>query len=95
MYCFRIHRPRDSLFTWSSKFTDFSGFVNWGFLLLSIGGVRLLLENFLKYGIRIDPYQWFLLFSGSTEGGHNYPALIVFACKSFLIIMEVMNHILS
>jgi len=43
-----IHRPRDSLFSWSSGFTNFTGLVNWGFLLLCIGGLRLGLENLLK-----------------------------------------------
>uniref|UniRef100_T1GMN3 Nuclear speckle splicing regulatory protein 1 N-terminal domain-containing protein n=1 Tax=Megaselia scalaris TaxID=36166 RepID=T1GMN3_MEGSC len=43
-----IHRPRDSLFSWSSGFDNFTGFVNWAFLLLSIGGLRLCLENLLK-----------------------------------------------
>lgn len=45
---YRCHRPRDSLFSWSSGFDNFTGFVNWGFLLLGIGGIRLLLENFIK-----------------------------------------------
>lgn len=47
LFC-RCHCPRDSLFSWSSGFDNFTGFVNWGFLLLGIGGIRLLLENFIK-----------------------------------------------
>lgn len=46
---FRCHKYQDSLFSWSSGFNDFSGFVNWGFVLLLMGGVRLLLENLLKW----------------------------------------------
>ncbi|XP_071633842.1 diacylglycerol O-acyltransferase 1 [Temnothorax longispinosus] len=72
------HRPRDSLFSWSSGFDNFTGFVNWGFLLLGIGGIRLLLENFIKYGIRVDPWQWFLFLSGKDEnGGEEYPSLLL------------------
>ncbi|XP_011693461.1 PREDICTED: diacylglycerol O-acyltransferase 1 [Wasmannia auropunctata] len=71
------HRPRDSLFSWSSGFDNFTGFVNWGFLLLGIGGVRLLLENFIKYGIRVDPWQWFLFLSGKNDGGEEYPSLLL------------------
>ncbi|XP_011872103.1 PREDICTED: diacylglycerol O-acyltransferase 1 [Vollenhovia emeryi] len=71
------HRPRDSLFSWSSGFDNFTGFVNWGFLLLGIGGVRLLLENFIKYGIRVDPWQWFLFLSGKDDGGEEYPSLLL------------------
>jgi hypothetical protein len=45
---YRCHKPRDSLFSWSSGFDNFTGLVNWGFLLLTMGGIRLLLENFIK-----------------------------------------------
>ncbi|XP_029174994.1 diacylglycerol O-acyltransferase 1 isoform X2 [Nylanderia fulva] len=71
------HRPRDSLFSWSSGFDNFTGFVNWGFLLLGIGGIRLLLENFIKYGIRVDPRQWFIFLSGKNDGGEEYPSLFL------------------
>lgn len=71
------HRPRDSLFSWSSGFDNFTGFVNWGFLLLGIGGIRLLLENFIKYGIRVDPRQWFIFLSGKSDGGEEYPSLVL------------------
>ncbi|EFN85565.1 Diacylglycerol O-acyltransferase 1 [Harpegnathos saltator] len=77
----RCHRPRDSLFSWSSGFDNFTGFVNWGFLLLSIGGIRLLLENFIKYGIRVDPRQWFLFLSGRSNGSEEYPSLLLIFCK--------------
>lgn len=76
----RCHQPRDSLFSWSSNFNNFAGLVNWGFLLLTIGGFRLLLENFIKYGIRIDPMQWFVVLMG-RDGGSGYPSLILLACK--------------
>lgn len=69
------HRPRDSLFSWSSGFSDFTGFVNWGFLLLSMGGARLLLENLIKYGIRIDPGQWINVLTGSRSGEVEHLAL--------------------
>lgn len=71
------HKPRDSLF-WSNEFTDFTGLVNWGFLMLSIGGVRLGLENFLKYGFRVNPIEWIILLTGYNEGQNNqYPSLIL------------------
>ncbi|KAK7873998.1 hypothetical protein R5R35_013410 [Gryllus longicercus] len=71
------HRPRDSLFSWSSGFTNFAGLVNWGFLLLSMGGIRLLLENFIKYGWRVDPEQWIIVFTGRQEGDGEYPSIIL------------------
>jgi len=42
-WLYRCHKPRDSLFSWSSGFNNFTGLVNWGFLLLTMGGIRLLL----------------------------------------------------
>ncbi|XP_032530138.2 diacylglycerol O-acyltransferase 1 isoform X2 [Danaus plexippus] len=73
-----IHKPRDSLFSWSSEFTNFTGLVNWGFLLLTIGGVRLCLENFLKYGIRVNPFEWIIVVTGYHEGqSHHYPSVIL------------------
>nr|CAD7457361.1 unnamed protein product [Timema tahoe] len=71
------HRPRDSLFSWSSGFDNFTGLVNWGFLLLTVGGVRLLLENLIKYGVRVDPQQWFIVLTGQHEGGSEHPSIIL------------------
>lgn len=70
------HRPRDSLFSWSSGFGNFTGLVNWGFLLLTMGGFRLVLENLIKYGIRVDPVQWFVVLTGKGEG-EGYPSMIL------------------
>ncbi|CAB3368912.1 Hypothetical predicted protein [Cloeon dipterum] len=71
------HRPRDSLFTWSSGFDNFTGFVNWAFLLLCMGGLRLFLENLLKYGSRVDPIEWFRFLSGAGQGSADHPSLIL------------------
>ncbi|XP_047544973.1 diacylglycerol O-acyltransferase 1 isoform X1 [Vanessa atalanta] len=72
------HKPRDSLFSWSSEFTNFTGLVNWGFLMLTIGGLRLCLENFLKYGIRVNPFEWIIVLTGHNEGySHQYPSVIL------------------
>lgn len=82
---FRIHKPRDSLFSWSSNFSDFSGLVNWGFLLLTMGGFRLLLENFIKYGFRVDPVQWLIVLTGKNEGDATYPSVVLVACKKLCL----------
>ncbi|CAK1549926.1 unnamed protein product [Leptosia nina] len=72
------HKPRDSLFSWSSKFTNFTGLVNWGFLMLTISGLRLCLENFLKYGIRVNPFEWVIVLTGYNEDyNHQYPSVIL------------------
>lgn len=81
------HRPRDSLFSWTSGFDNFTGFINWGFLLLGIGGFRLLLENFIKYGIRVDPRQWFLFLSGSTDGSTEYPSIVLILYSTVPVVL--------
>lgn len=84
------HRPRDSLFSWSSGFDNFTGLVNWGFLLLTMGGFRLVLENFIKYGIRVDPVQWFTVLTGRNEGeGHPSLLLIFYSVVPIVICLVV------
>ncbi|KAI8119959.1 Diacylglycerol O-acyltransferase 1 [Lucilia cuprina] len=84
------HRPRDSLFSWSSGFSNFTGLVNWGFLLLTIGGFRLCLENLLKYGIRINPLEWYFFLSGRNEGeGHASLFLISYSIIHLSICLMV------
>lgn len=71
------HKPMDSLFTWSSRFRDFTGLVNWAFLLLLMGGLRLLLENLLKYGIMVDPLQWLVIINGTPEFNLENPSIFL------------------
>lgn len=92
------HRPRDSLFSWSSGFQNFTGLINWAFLLLTMSGIRLCLENLLKqvecsskkkgtkhdnfffrYGVRVDPVQWFVVLTGRDEGA-GVPSIILLSC---------------
>ncbi|CAG9864497.1 unnamed protein product [Phyllotreta striolata] len=87
------HQPRDSLFSWNSGFDNFTGFINWAFLLLSIGGVRLLLENFLKYGIRIDPIQWLYILTGyDDQSGSEHPALILAIYSNVPVILCLLTE---
>ncbi|KAM7354166.1 diacylglycerol O-acyltransferase isoform 1-T2 [Cochliomyia hominivorax] len=84
------HRPRDSLFSWSSGFSNFTGLVNWGFLLLTIGGFRLCLENLLKYGIRINPIDWYFFLCGKNEGeGHASLFLILYSIVHLSICLMI------
>lgn len=41
-----------------------------------MGGIRLVLENFIKYGIRVDPVQWFAVLTGKNEG-EGYPSMLL------------------
>ncbi|KAL7039687.1 hypothetical protein ACKWTF_000066 [Chironomus riparius] len=82
-----IHNPQDSLFSWSSNFNDFSGLVNWGFLLLTMGGIRLLLENFIKYGFRVNPMEWLIVLTGRNEGDSSYPSVVLAMYVSVPIVL--------
>lgn len=86
-----IHIPRDSLFSWSSDFNDFTGLVNWGFLMLSIGGVRLGLENFLKYGFRVNPIEWIIVLTGYNEGENDhYPSAIMVVFSVVPVVLSLL-----
>lgn len=39
-----------------------------------------MLENLLKYGIRIDPLQWIIVITGRDEG-EGYPSIILVVCE--------------
>ena len=82
---FRVHKPRDSILSWGSDFDRYEGVINWGGLLLFLGGLRLSLENFNKYGIRVDPYEWLYALFGHVDifsEDQEYPTLFIILCKS-------------
>uniref|UniRef100_A0A0K0E102 O-acyltransferase n=1 Tax=Strongyloides stercoralis TaxID=6248 RepID=A0A0K0E102_STRER len=53
-----IHKPQDSLFSSSSGWTNYRGFLNLIILLLVISNGRVALENLMKYGILVTPIEW-------------------------------------
>ena len=88
IFLYSIHKPRDSILSWTSEFTNYEGIVNWAFLLLSIGGLRLFLENFNKYGIRVNPKAWFNALFGQLDpfnDNHEYPTSFLLLCKCFYV----------
>jgi len=70
-----IHQHRDSLLSMNSGFWEFDGAVNNCLLLLSIGGMRLFLENVIKYGLRVNPFEWvlYLMRESSSDGHYHTP----------------------
>jgi len=88
-----VHRPRDSLFSWSSGFQNYEGMMNWCFLLLAMGGLRLCLENLNKYGIRVNPAFWVSAMIGDTLNTDyiEFPAayLLVYTNVSILLTLLV------
>ncbi|XP_075249197.1 diacylglycerol O-acyltransferase 1-like [Convolutriloba macropyga] len=78
----KCHFAKPSPFTSSSGFKDYSGILNWGMVLLVLAGVRLALENFLKYGVLISPKQYLFLF---LENPWSWP----FTCTLILINIHI------
>ena len=63
----------------------FSGLVNWAFLLLCLGGIRLSLENFNKYGIRVNPKSWIDALFGQLDPfneNREYPTTFLILCMN-------------
>ena len=73
--------------------------MNWCFLLLAMGGLRLCLENLNKYGIRVNPAFWVSAMIGDTFNTDyiEFPAAYLLVCKyrqgNALIIKEGRNVI--
>ncbi|OWA50350.1 Diacylglycerol O-acyltransferase 1 [Hypsibius exemplaris] len=88
----RIHKPRDSLFSSSSGFKDYRGFLNLAVILLILSNTRLLLENIIKYGILVDPIQWLTVI---LKDPHRWPCLTVcMASNIFVVIALKMEQML-
>ncbi|XP_042231643.1 diacylglycerol O-acyltransferase 1-like isoform X2 [Homarus americanus] len=91
-----IHKPRDSLFSWSSGFDRYEGFVNWGALILMLGGTRLFLENVIKYGVRINPLSWLLWMKHEHETDYYYHTTVFLVAANLHIwFAYYLEHLLS
>ncbi|XP_076055832.1 diacylglycerol O-acyltransferase isoform X2 [Oratosquilla oratoria] len=91
-----IHKPRDSLLSWSSGFDKYEGIINWGALILVIGGLRLFLENVIKYGIRINPFHWFLwLTEGNESGSHMQTPIFLIASNVHIIFAFYLETLMA
>lgn len=64
--------------------------------MLTMSGFRLLLENLLKYGIRVDPIQWFIVLTGRDEGA-GVPSIILLLCMYIKILnrMKRIRHFVT
>ncbi|XP_047485771.1 diacylglycerol O-acyltransferase 1-like isoform X1 [Penaeus chinensis] len=91
-----IHSPRDSLFSWSSGFDKYEGFVNWGGLILMLGGLRLFLENVIKYGVRINPLSWLgWLASEQVNDSYFHTPLFLLATNIHILFAFFLEHLLA
>jgi len=86
-----IHSPRDSLLSWSSGFQNFEGMINWAFLLLAMGGIRLFLENINKYGVRVNLTAWMsVLWFHLTGDWSLFPSLYLMFYTNVPILLSLL-----
>jgi len=84
----QCHVVRTSLFSSTSGFDDYRGFLNLSLILLVISNARTFLENLLNYGILVNPLQWI---DAVLQNPHSWPNLLliigsnVFTFTSFQI----------
>jgi diacylglycerol O-acyltransferase-1 len=57
-----VHIAQDSLLSSSSGYTNYGGYLNLAILMLVLACSRVALENIIKYGILIEPFQWMNVF---------------------------------
>ena len=64
--------------------------MNWAFLILFLGGVRLCLENLNKYGIRVNPKMWMeAVFGNTSDPDGEMPTLNLIMCEIFIFFDEI------
>lgn len=86
-----IHEQRDSLFSSSSGYTNYRGFLNLCILLLVVSNARLAVENILKYGILADPF-WFI--SVFLAEPYHWPNLILVLGGSVFVYIAYTTELL-
>lgn len=82
-----IVRSRDSLLTTTSGFSNYRGILNLVIILLVLSNARAALENFIKYGLLVDPYSWIHFFRGG--GSQHWPALLIVFGLTFHILLAI------
>lgn len=79
-----VHKPKESLLSSGSGYTNYRGLLNLCFIILVLSNARVALENIIKYGILVEPLQWVFLLC-------NLPNIIPF----FKLLLALNFFILS
>ncbi|XP_054719754.1 diacylglycerol O-acyltransferase 1-like [Uloborus diversus] len=87
------HKHRDSLLSSSSGYTNYRGVLNLCIVLLVLSNARVALENIIKYGILIDPVQWFKVFLSRPT--HSPSTLILFGLGIFPLLSLGIEKLLA
>lgn len=88
----KCHLPSTSLLSTGSGWSDYRGCLNLAVILLVISNSRMIIENFTSFGVRVDPLQWFEVFTAPQ----NFPNVILAVITSLFSINSVLieKHIL-
>lgn len=96
----RCHEPRDSLLSSTSNYTNYRGLLNLCIILLVLSNSRVALENILKYGILVDPFQWMAFLANPTILpsiqiiiGLNVFILVACWIEKFLLSTQLLNEV--
>ncbi|TKR61705.1 hypothetical protein L596_028785 [Steinernema carpocapsae] len=82
-----IHKAQDSLFSSSSGWTNYRGFVNLAVLLLVVSNGRVALENLIKYGVLVSPLQWIVFVCTDPWNWPNLTLIILANISVFLVVV--------
>uniref|UniRef100_A0AC35U1R9 Diacylglycerol O-acyltransferase 1 n=1 Tax=Rhabditophanes sp. KR3021 TaxID=114890 RepID=A0AC35U1R9_9BILA len=83
-----IHVGQDSLFSSSSGWTNYKGFLNLIILLLVVSNGRVALENLMKYGILVTPLDWIKVLLSDFNSWFNV-LIILLSNVSILLVLGI------
>ncbi|XP_002736160.1 diacylglycerol O-acyltransferase 1-like [Saccoglossus kowalevskii] len=90
------HKHMDSLLSSNSGWTNFRGVMNLCVILLGLANIRLVLENLLKYGILIDPFQVISLSLDLHGAPYSFPNVaVILALNVFIFATFSFETLLS
>ncbi|PFX21679.1 Diacylglycerol O-acyltransferase 1 [Stylophora pistillata] len=69
-----VHKVEESLLTSTSGFDNYRGLINLCLILLVLSNFRVALDNLLKYGLLIDPFQVITIF---LEDPYHWPSALL------------------
>ncbi|KAG1664886.1 Diacylglycerol O-acyltransferase 1 [Nymphon striatum] len=87
------HYPQDSLLSSSSGYTNYRGLLNLCIILLVISNARAALENFIKYGILVDPIHLVNLVINNPT--HLHWILLFLSINIYILIALSMEKLLA
>uniref|UniRef100_T1J269 O-acyltransferase n=1 Tax=Strigamia maritima TaxID=126957 RepID=T1J269_STRMM len=82
-----VHHSNESLLSTESGYNNYRGLLNLCIVLLALSNGRVALENFLKYGILVDPLQWFRIL---IHDQFHWSFVALFLCTNIFILFSLL-----